>query len=467
MWPCIHDTLNIPVYFPKKIHVCMLDVPHTTLPPHDDQQQEHRRQQMEMKQRATIPKTWPGQDKYKFADPQNPEVLGMGTYGTVFAAVAVRDGQRVAIKRIEGVFDSKRAVTCARREIRLNTRFAERALAGRGRQPVVRMIEAMLDKDDESIYLVFERMDKTLAKLGRLPPDDAIRIARELIRCTAEMHAARVVHRDLKPQNVLASADGEGHQVAICDLGMARMFDDRSTDFEGWTDYVTSRWYRTPEVMCQCRPPSADMETEANAKEETEANAMHADMWSIGCIFAELLYGEPIMKGISEADQLSRIAVALGPMDDATFDWYMRRATDEEKIVPFLCEQGSVTSHIAYRLAKRCSNIHAAINLVCRLLDLMPSRRPTASEALRHPVFDGVSPVVEAVQQADEADDDVKACEPAFPGDDFTEALSQTERNEAMAMLLHDIGISGRKRLQKETERPSGHPLLVLADCCL
>lgn len=387
-----------------------------------------------------FPETWPGRAKYAFSSPA--QVLGAGTYGTVLAAEDVRTGRRVAIKRVSGVFASKGAVTLARREILLNRRFADHA-----RSPVVRMIDAMIDDvDGGSLYLVFERMDKTLAdgiRHGRRAPAaapapaQALKIAFDLVRCVAELHAAGVVHRDLKPENVLASADCS--EIAICDLGMARLVEDGvATDaVEGWTDYVTTRWYRAPEVICRCRG----------------VDSKHADMWAVGCIVAELLIGDPILPGSSEQSQLFRIVDAIGRMDAATSGWYARQAEDERHADVLINRETSGKERLVSRLARRrCSD--DAIDLVCRLLDLMPSKRLTASEALRHRAFAGLGSRDPSEAVAACPRDLLRACEDTFPGCS-ADALDPAELEEAKAILSGDLGVS-RPTLGKR--RRSGRP---------
>lgn len=103
------------------------------------------------------------------------------------------------------------------------------------------------------------------------------------------MHSANVIHRDLKPANLLLNKDCE---LKICDLGLARGFVDEE---EEKTEYVVTRWYRAPEVIL-------------NASEYTKA----IDIWSIGCIIAELLGRTPLFPGEDFLDQVQRVISVLG-----------------------------------------------------------------------------------------------------------------------------------------------------------
>lgn len=119
----------------------------------------------------------------------------------------------------------------------------------------------------------------------------------QICRGLKYIHSANVLHRDLKPGNLLVNADCE---LKICDFGLARGLSD-SQDTGFMTEYVATRWYRAPEIMLAHR-------------NYTKA----IDMWSVGCILAELLGGKPLFKGRDYVDQLNQILGVLGTPDDAT-----------------------------------------------------------------------------------------------------------------------------------------------------
>jgi serine/threonine protein kinase len=258
-------------------------------------------------------------------------------------------------------------------------------------------------------------------------------VARELIRCVADLHAVGVVHRDLKPSNVLVSMtkrggdhdrevdEGEEEQqeqqqqeeeeaisreiarVTLCDLGMARRLPGVRAgsavpcQLEGWTDYVTTRWYRAPEVICRCRGGQKD-------GDGAEDDPRRADMWAVGCIVAELLIGSPVLPGKDAETQLEKIAGAIGKMvEKSTKRWYLDHAEDDAGahcLLDFADAAADpstslATTGVVDRASRRLlvSRLRvrrvdeAAIDLIRRLLDYRPDRRPTAAEALRHRAF--------------------------------------------------------------------------------
>jgi len=127
----------------------------------------------------------------------------------------------------------------------------------------------------------------------------------QLLRGMKYIHSANVIHRDLKPGNLLVNADCE---LKICDFGLARGF--RPVPGEAGqheelklTEYVATRWYRAPEIMLSNKRYTTAM-----------------DVWSIGCILGELLGGKPLFKGKDYVDQLNLILAVLGTPDDATLE---------------------------------------------------------------------------------------------------------------------------------------------------
>jgi len=112
----------------------------------------------------------------------------------------------------------------------------------------------------------------------------------QLIRGIAYMHSINVIHRDVKPENVLISKQST---VKICDLGFARTIPNSHV----MTDYVATRWYRAPELLI--------------GRDDYDKSI---DIWSVGCVMAETFDGEPLFPGENDLDQLYRIQKCLGPL---------------------------------------------------------------------------------------------------------------------------------------------------------
>ncbi|EXB58285.1 Mitogen-activated protein kinase 12 [Morus notabilis] len=220
------------------------------------------------------------------------EVVGKGSYGVVASAIDTHTGERVAIKKINDVFEHVSDATRILREIKL-LRMLRHA-------DIVEIKHIMLPpcrREFKDLYVVFELMESDLHHVIKanddLTPEHYQFFLYQLLRALKYIHTANVFHRDLKPKNILANADCK---LKICDFGLARAaFNDApSTVF--WTDYVATRWYRAPELCGSF------------FSKYTPA----IDIWSIGCIFAEMLTGKPLFPGKNVVNQLDLITNLLG-----------------------------------------------------------------------------------------------------------------------------------------------------------
>uniref|UniRef100_A0A061QPF2 Mitogen-activated protein kinase 16-like isoform x1 n=1 Tax=Tetraselmis sp. GSL018 TaxID=582737 RepID=A0A061QPF2_9CHLO len=220
------------------------------------------------------------------------EVIGKGSYGVVCSATDNYTGETVAIKKINNVFDHVSDATRILREIKLLRLL---------RHPdIVEIKHIMLPpsaREFKDIYVVFELMETDLHQVIKanddLTPEHYQFFLYQLLRGLKYIHTAEVFHRDLKPKNILANSDCK---LKICDFGLARpAFNDMPTTVF-WTDYVATRWYRAPEL---CGSFFAKY---------TPA----IDIWSIGCIFAEVLLGKPLFAGRNVVHQLELITDLLG-----------------------------------------------------------------------------------------------------------------------------------------------------------
>ncbi|CAI5491534.1 unnamed protein product, partial [Closterium sp. Naga37s-1] len=176
-----------------------------------------------------------------------------------------------------------------------------------------------------------------------------------------------VFHRDLKPKNILANADCK---LKICDFGLARVaFSDAPTAIF-WTDYVATRWYRAPELCGSF------------FSKYTPA----IDIWSIGCIFAELLTGKPLFPGKNVVHQLELMTDLLGTPSPESI-----AKVRNEKARRYL---GSMRKKQPMPLSAKCPNADPlAVKLMEKMLAFDPTHRPTAEEALADPYFKGLAKV--------------------------------------------------------------------------
>ncbi|KAG5240966.1 hypothetical protein OIU76_014484 [Salix suchowensis] len=294
------------------------------------------------------------------------EVIGKGSYGVVCSAYDTHIGEKVAIKKINDIFEHVSDATRILREIKLLRLL---------RHPDIVEIKHILlppsRREFKDIYVVFELMESDLHQVIKanddLTPEHYQFFLYQLLRGLKYIHTANVFHRDLKPKNILANADCK---LKICDFGLARVaFNDTPTAIF-WTDYVATRWYRAPELCGSF------------FSKYTPA----IDIWSIGCIFAELLTGKPLFPGKNVVHQLDLMTELLGtPTPEAI------ARVRNEKARRYL---SSMRKKKPIPLSQKFPNADPlALRLLERMLAFEPKDRPTAEEALADPYFKGLAKV--------------------------------------------------------------------------
>eukprot|EP01016_Furgasonia_blochmanni_P011266 TRINITY_DN1502_c0_g1_i2.p2 TRINITY_DN1502_c0_g1~~TRINITY_DN1502_c0_g1_i2.p2 ORF type:complete len:476 (+),score=45.85 TRINITY_DN1502_c0_g1_i2:492-1919(+) len=173
------------------------------------------------------------------------------------------------------------------------------------------------------------------------------------------LHQKNVIHRDLKTANILLNNKGE---LKLADFGLARF----TNAYGLYTYRVVTLWYRAPELLFECKKYTSQI-----------------DMWSLGCIFAELLLGYPLFQGKNEQELLEKIYEKCGGPDDSTWPDVSR--------LPMYTERGPKKQYmksLAFYMKSKIPNIDEhSLNLLDRLLVLNPDKRMTAKEALEHPYF--------------------------------------------------------------------------------
>ncbi|CAG8103015.1 unnamed protein product [Penicillium nalgiovense] len=196
------------------------------------------------------------------------------------SAIDDLDQQYVAIKRIRNTFCTKEAARRAYREIRL--------LKDLRHDNVITMTDAFILPSDD-IYIVTPLLRTDLQRLLRPGPLES-KVTQvflyQILRGLKYIQSAGVIHRDLKPSNILVD---ENHDLKICDFGLARVWEPQMTG------YVTTRFYRAPEIMTSW-----------------QMYGMEVDIWSCACVFAEMLDGTILFPGESDMSQLSLMAELLG-----------------------------------------------------------------------------------------------------------------------------------------------------------
>ncbi|KAB1269425.1 Cyclin-dependent kinase 4 [Camelus dromedarius] len=258
--------------------------------------------------------------------------IGVGAYGTVYKARDPHSGHFVALKSVRvpnGGGSGGGLPISTVREVALLRR-----LEAFEHPNVVRLMDvcatARTDRETK-VTLVFEHVDQDLRTyLDKAPPPglpvETIKdLMRQFLRGLDFLHANCIVHRDLKPENILVTSGGT---VKLADFGLARIYSYQMA----LTPVVVTLWYRAPEVLLQ------------------STYATPVDMWSVGCIFAEMFRRKPLFCGNSEADQLGKIfdLIGLPPEDDWPRDVSLPRGAFSprgprpvQSVVPEMEESGA------------------------------------------------------------------------------------------------------------------------------
>jgi len=215
--------------------------------------------------------------------------VGEGTYGAVFRAFCNVTKNVVAIKRVKMDHDDEGMPSTAIREVAV--------LKTADHPNVVKLLDVHCSP--QRLHLVFEFVDVNLKQYMKrfdmhLEQAAVRRLQRQLMQGIDYCHARRIFHRDLKPQNILV--DGED-TLKIADFGMARAF---NLPLPKYTHEVVTTWYRAPEILFGCQEYS-----------------LGVDVWSAGCILAELATGAPLFHGDSEIDTIFQIFRKLGTPNQA------------------------------------------------------------------------------------------------------------------------------------------------------
>lgn len=280
------------------------------------------------------------------------EKIGEGTYGVVYKARDRLTNETIALKKIRLEQEDEGVPSTAIREISL--------LKEMQHGNIVRLQDVV--HNDKCLYLVFEYLDLDLKKhMDSCPefskdPQLVKMYLYQILRGIAYCHSHRVLHRDLKPQNLLI--DKRTNALKLADFGLARAF---GIPVRTYTHEVVTLWYRAPEILLGSRHYSTPV-----------------DLWSVGCIFAEMVNQRPLFPGDSEIDELFRIFRIMGTPNEDT--WPGVTSLPDFK--------SSFPKWAAKDLTTIVPNLDpAGIDLLTKMLVLNPSRRITARSALEHEYF--------------------------------------------------------------------------------
>ena len=285
-----------------------------------------------------------------------------GSYGVVYRARDKRTGKVVALKKIKMSKQKEGFPLTSVREINL--------LLGLDHPNILNVSEVVVGKSLDSIFLVMEFMEhdlKGLLEELRQPFSTAEvkALMRQLLSGLAYLHDQWVFHRDLKTSNILYNNRGE---VKICDFGLARTY---GSPLRAYTQLVVTLWYRAPELLLD---------------EGVYSPAI--DVWSMGCIMAELLTRKPLFKGKSELELIDKVFAVLGTPTDEVWPGFSRmKLVRKAKFKKYPYSQLRKAFPKFSFSAGQVTLSDSGFDLLERMLCYDPAKRITASEARDHPWF--------------------------------------------------------------------------------
>ncbi|XP_059642261.1 cyclin-dependent kinase F-4-like [Cornus florida] len=274
--------------------------------------------------------------------------VGDGTFGSVWRAINKQTGEVVAIKKMKRKYYSW--------EECINLREVT-SLRKMNHPHIVKLKEVI--RENDILYFVFENMECNLYQLmkdrEKLFSEAEIRNwCFQVFQGLAYMHQRGYFHRDLKPENLLVSKD----LIKLADFGLAREINSQPP----YTEYVSTRWYRAPEVLLQAPKYNSAV-----------------DMWAMGAIMAEVFTLRPLFPGSNEADEIYKICSVIGTPTEGKWAEGLKLASAINYRFPQL-----TGAHLSVLIPSASAD---AISLIASLCLWDPCKRPTASEALQHPFF--------------------------------------------------------------------------------
>lgn len=291
------------------------------------------------------------------------EVVGRGAYGVVVAAKDSRTNQMIAIKKIKKAFEHKIFAKRTLRELKIL-----RLLKHDNILNLQNLLLPLARENFQDIYMLSELVEGDLYSIIKSPQkleEDHIKfIIYQILRALKYQHSANILHRDLKPRNILISSKCE---VKICDYGLARLLNfNANQKTDNMTDYVATRWYRAPELLL--------------ANEGYDAKI---DIWSVGCILAEMYLRKPFLMGSDWKNQLYLIVDLMGTPKDEDLEFI-----ENEKAKAFF-------KNFPYREHSKMDETFENVNpdkngfdLLKKMLVFNPNKRISVEEALAHPYLE-------------------------------------------------------------------------------
>lgn len=272
----------------------------------------------------------------------------------MFKAIDKKTQEPVALKKNFDAFQNNTDAQRTYREIMLLQEL-------NGHENIVRLLNVIKAENDKDIYLIFEYMETDLHTVIRANILESIHkqfIMYQILKAMKFIHSAGIIHRDLKPSNILINSEAF---IKICDFGLARCTTSTGNKDITMTDYVATRWYRAPEILL------------GSTKYTTQA-----DMWSVGCIFAELLGGKPLFPGTSTLIQITKVLEVTGKPNKEDIQ------SVQSDLAATMLETIVITKTKSLKnLFPKANSVE--LDLLSKLLQFNPSKRISVEKALEHP----------------------------------------------------------------------------------
>ena len=284
-------------------------------------------------------------------------IVGEGAYGIVYKCKNKETGKFVAIKKFKETEDELVQKTM-KRELKMLQQLKH--------ENIVEFQESFTSKGN--LFLVFEYCEKNLLEVLEESPDGlSPKLIKSFIyqmcKAISYMHKNNMIHRDIKPENLLID---ENLNLKLCDFGFARKvkLNKNNNNINEMTDYVATRWYRSPELLLSGGIYGPDV-----------------DYWAVGCIMGELADGNPMFPGENETDQINCIIKVLGNLPDELVDMFYRNPIYEGKELIHVSKVESLERRYLGKLGP------TAIDFMKGLLQLDPKKRLNSDTVFKHKYF--------------------------------------------------------------------------------
>ena len=321
------------------------------------------------------------EEKYEFI-----KQIGIGSFSAVCSCYDKKDNRNVAIKKVTNAFNDLEDAKQILREIKLLSSFDH--------DNIVTLLDVTKPENKnnfDDVYVITDLMETDLHRViysrQELTDEHIQYFIYQILRGTLYFHSAKVIHRDLKPANILANKNCD---LKICDFGLdhgklkdedktvQNLIDNPSLPIEysnsiiyddtkrELNDRNISRWYRAPEAILS-----------------PEAYDKPVDIWSIGCILAELLGRQPLFPADNNLDELQKIISVLGSPSEADLDFIT-----DEKIKNFVMRLAKRTKQSFNLMFSNANPV--ALDLLGKMLTFNPKKRYTVEQCISHPYFEGL-----------------------------------------------------------------------------